>query len=99
MSDKPLPRPVTAVELYLAAILEELQAQRVTEISIAPGDLVELREPAAAGTPLPEDFPGRAALEAAGIDTLEAVPRDGDDLVAISGIGKVTAGQILVRLM
>lgn len=98
MSDKPLSRPVTAVELYLAAILEELQAQRVTEISIAPGDLVELREPAAAGTPLPEDFPGRAALEAAGIDTLEAVPRDGDDLVAISGIGKVTAGQILARL-
>lgn len=99
MSDKPLPRPVTAVELYLAAILEELQAQRAMEIAIAPGDLVDLREPAPTGTPLPEDFPGRAALAAAGIDSLEAVPRDGDDLVAIAGIGKVTAGQILVRLM
>lgn len=98
MSDKPLPRPVTAVELYLAAILEELQAQRAMEIAIAPGDLVELREPAPVGTPLPEDFPGRAALAAAGIDSLEAVPGDGDELVAIAGIGKVTAGQILARL-
>lgn len=59
MSDKPLPRPVTAVELYLAAILEELQAQRVTEISIAPGDLVELREPAAPARRFPKTFPAR----------------------------------------
>lgn len=74
MSDKPLPRPVTAVELYLAAILEELQAQRVTEISIAPGDLVELREPAAAGTPLPEDFPGAPLWKRPGLTPWKPCP-------------------------
>lgn len=100
MSDRPLPRPVSSTDFYLAAILGELQkltaqAQPVGAQPQPVGDLVDLREPAKPATPLPEDFPGRDALLAAGIDVLEDVPRSGNGLTAVSGIGKVTANQIL----
>lgn len=92
-----LPRPVTIDQHYLAAILAELRdirpAQTVAEPQ--PGDLVALR---GVKTPVPPDFPGAEALAEAGIDCLEAVPRDGDQLVALPGIGKVTAGRILGAL-
>lgn len=94
MSDRPLPRPVSSTDLYLAAILDELQKLAV-QPQPGAGDLVDLREPAKQYTPLPEDFPGRDALLEAGIDALEDVPRKGKDLTAVSGIGKVTANQIL----
>lgn len=95
MSDKPLPRPVTATDHYLAAILGELKAQRP---SVNNDGLVALREPSSPGSPLPDDFPGLDALAEAGIVYLETVPRDGDALVAIPGIGKATAGKILAAL-
>ncbi len=49
-------------------------------------------------TPIPEEFPGRDALEAAEVTTIEGVPRHPDDLVAIPGIGKGTAAKILEAL-
>ena len=114
MSDRPLPRPVSSTDFYLAAILGELQKlnappptgdtglvdlrEPAVEATPPPtGDtgLVDLREPAVEATPLPEDFPGRDALIAAGYTVLEMVPRKGKDLTAVSGIGPVTANQIL----
>lgn len=96
-----LPRPVTIDQHYLAAILAEIQGLRADMAAQAtavsgppPGELVELR-----GMPIPDDFPGAEALAEAGIIFLETVPRDGDALVAIPGIGKATAGKILARLM
>ena len=49
-------------------------------------------------TPMPEEFPGRDALEAAEVRTIEGVPRHEDELVAIPGIGKGTAAKILKAL-
>ena len=46
-------------------------------------------------TDLPQDFPGYDALTEAGIIYLETVPRKGDELVEIPGIGKATANKIL----
>ena len=108
MSDRPLPRPVSSTDFYLAAILGELQKlnappptgdtglvnlrEPAVEATPLPEDL---REPAVEATPLPEDFPGRDALIAAGYTVLEMVPRKGKDLTAVSGIGPVTANQIL----
>lgn len=94
MSDRPLPRPVSSTDFYLAAILGELQKLTAQPPADDPG-LVDLREPVRQYTPLPEDFPGKDALLAAGIDVLEDVPRSGNGLTAVSGIGKVTANQIL----
>ena len=48
---------------------------------------------------LPEDFPGRAALIAAGYTTWESlVDKTYDDLIAINGIGDVTANKILALI-
>jgi hypothetical protein len=87
---------------YLAAIYAELQAVNGRLAQIAPhsqepgeGELIVLREPEGAATPLPADFPGRAVLIAAGFETLESVPKTGAALTAVSGIGKVMANQIL----
>lgn len=98
-----LPRPVTASDFYLAAILDELRQMKDRLPSPAatpePG-LTPLSEPARPQmTPLPDDFPARDKLAAAGILYLETVPRDGDALVAIKGIGTATAGQILAYLV
>ena len=97
MSDRPLPRPASTTELYLAAILQELKGLHADLVpQEVEGELVELREPEPQQlTPLPEEFPGRAALLEAGIDALEDVPRKGKQLTAVSGIGTVTANQIL----
>lgn len=93
-----LPRPVTANDVYLAAILDELKGLRA-DLAQPPTPetaVIDLRE---VGTPLPTDFPGYEALLTAGIETIEAIPNDGDKLTAIKGIGKVTANQILLRLL
>jgi len=107
MSDRPLPRPVSTTDIYLKAVLDELKGLRsdlTAKPETAPAGTIELREtlvieappPAEPeATPLPDDFPGKAALEAAGIVTLEDVPRSGKALTAVSGIGSVTANQIL----
>jgi predicted flap endonuclease-1-like 5' DNA nuclease len=50
-------------------------------------------------TPLPEDFPGRGALLAAGYATLESLRGFSEaDLIAIKGIGPKLAKQILQAL-
>jgi hypothetical protein len=106
MSDKPLPRPVSSTDFYLAAILGELQKQNAQpeDADAEAAGMIELREPLVVEalplaepdpTPLPDDFPGKAALETAGIAYLEDVPRTGKELTAVSGIGTVTANQIL----
>jgi hypothetical protein len=100
-----LPPPVNATDMYLAAVLEEIKGLRADLATVppAPDGLDQLREPETAVSapdpaPLPDDFPGRAALAAAGIDTFEDLPRTGDGLTAVSGIGTVTANQILTWL-
>lgn len=107
MSDRPLPRPVSASDFYQMAILDELRVLNGNLAQIlaqkgsqepGEGELIDLREPAAESTPLPADFPGRDALMAAGFDSLESVPKTGAALTAVSGIGKVTANQILTWL-
>lgn len=48
---------------------------------------------------LPEDFPGRKHLMAAGVTTLEAVAAlDAEQLLQIPGIGKATVGQMIAAL-
>lgn len=47
---------------------------------------------------LPEDFPAREALIEAGIDTIGAVPRTEEALMAIKGIGVGFAQRILKAL-
>ena len=47
---------------------------------------------------VPDDFPAREELAAAGYETLESVPRAVDELTALPGIGKKTAGKILEAL-
>jgi hypothetical protein len=50
-------------------------------------------------TPLPEDFPGRGALLAAGYTTLESLRGLSEaDLIAIKGIGPKLVQQILQAL-
>lgn len=83
----------------LQGIGQALQAGTAVT-NVLTSELVDIREPApAAGTELPDDFPGRDALVTAGFSTLESVPADGDALVKIEGIGKVTAGKILAALV
>lgn len=58
----------------------------------------EVSSPAAGGaTPLPEDFPGRRELFAAGFKTIEAV-RGIKDFDEIKGIGQTREEQILAYL-
>ncbi len=59
-----------------------------------PGDV----PPEVAGTSLPENFPVRDELLAAGIETLEDVPRSVSELKALPGVGKVAAARILAAL-
>jgi hypothetical protein len=102
-------KPVTSEEHYLARIaaaIEELVALRKSEQATSGGEggVVQLRETlgreasAVQATPLPADFPGKDALEAAGIGALEDVPRSGAELTAIPGIGAATANKILTWL-
>lgn len=44
---------------------------------------------------LPDDFPGKVALESVGIIYVDDVPNDLDSLTTIPGIGKATADKIL----
>lgn len=51
------------------------------------------------GTPLPEDFPGREELIEQGFVTVEQVSKlDQKSLIALSGIGDVTAKKIIKYL-
>lgn len=103
MSD--LPQPESRSEFYwhdialslrrIGTFLEELEP--VLNVTIVTDDEAK-PEPIQMGTPLPDDLPGRDKLAAAGITILESVPRDGDALIAIEGIGATTAGRILSYL-
>lgn len=87
-----------AIDAHLVDILTAL----APPLAPAPDpSLVALVEPAAAtvGTPLPDGFPGRAALLAAGYAILEDVAALTDaQLGAISGIGKTTIVNIRAYL-
>ena len=65
-------------------------------------ELVEVaepeEEPVPEPDPLPENIPGYEALVNFGVDSLEAVPDDRDELVAVPGIGTATANKILAYL-
>lgn len=94
---------------------------RPGDVLIPPGHLLEahperfepleatprLDDPGGLGTPLPVDFPGREALEAAGlgfVEVLEAFLADKSEeeqlaaLDALKGIGEATARGILEAL-
>lgn len=98
-NDRPLPRPTSGTELYLAAVLDELKAIKLQLVQPEPepdeGEEIELREVPQVFTVLPENFPGYDALTEAGVLYLEMVPRLGADLIEIPGIGKATANKIL----
>lgn len=49
-------------------------------------------------TEVPPEFPARDELAAAGFETLEAMPQTVEELTAVPGIGKKTAGKILNAL-
>jgi hypothetical protein len=103
MSDFSNYKPVTASEFYwerIAKAAEELVALQKAQQQTATPDsgLTPLRETEEMGSPLPADFPGKDALEAAGVIYLETVPRKGAELTAIPGIGAATANKILTWL-
>jgi hypothetical protein len=95
------------MDFRLDALLEEIRGLRADlaavkaepELELEPG-VMAIKEGIApvVATPIPDNFPGRFALKDSGIDYLEDIPRDGDELVKIPGIGKVTANQILTWL-
>jgi len=89
----------------LAAILDRLDQlvqarQSEPDYVVATGEIVlkEPEKPAPVLARLPDDFPGKDALEADGIIYLETVPRTGAELTAIDGVGVVTANKILTWL-
>lgn len=102
-----LPRPVTRADIYLhdmALSLRALVDVTTAQLAVSAGRVaVASSSPSGEvrgtgnGTPLPPDFPGLAALRAAGINTVEAVPRTASRLKAIPGIGPATATDILKR--
>lgn len=63
-----------------------------------PVDLPLPVEEAVTPTPLPEDFPSRAELVAAGLTTIEEV-KTAKDLAGLPGIGKANATKILKTLV
>ncbi len=66
----------------------------VAEESVAPVEEVVSEEaPAAKKGKLPEDFPGHAALETAGITTFAQLRKAGD-VTEVEGIGPATAEKI-----
>jgi hypothetical protein len=73
-------------------VIADLQAQ----IAALQADLEAATNP---GTPLPDGFPGKKALEAAGLTSLEAVSaKTEQELVDVDGIGAATAAKILEAL-
>lgn len=51
-----------------------------------------------AGTPLPDKFPAKDTLEAAGITTVEGIPTDPDKLVEIEGMNDRSVKAVLTKL-
>lgn len=76
-------------------IPESQYRPEVHELWDAPQEVEEVEEVAPPG--LPDDFPGRKHLEAAGLDTLHAV-RACQDFDEITGIGQVTEEEIVAYL-
>lgn len=106
-----LPQPESRSEHYwrdMALSLRRIAAavEKPQEAGQSTGDMKEAfdawvavaKKQKAEQISLPADLPGRDKLIAAGINTLDLVPRDGDALTAIDGIGTATAGRILSYL-
>lgn len=81
----------TRVEVVVTILPAEAPTEE--EAVVIPAEEAPATEKTGA---LPDDFPGRVALEAAGIDTYEEVHAQiaGDGLTALDGIGDATATKI-----
>lgn len=92
MSNSQLPHPMTNGDQFLAAIHAELVTLNTLLSSLLPTE-----EPAGdvEAPSLPAGFPGKAELEAAGITSIDDIPRTAKRLKAIPGIGPATSTEIL----
>lgn len=78
--------------------LTEDQAEELSPYKVigSAGAAATPAAPDADPTPLPEDFPARQALEAAGRATVESLAGlTVENLTAVKGVGEATAKQIL----
>ena len=85
-------RPTTYQDYALGAIIDELRQQNALLSS-----LFATEEPAGdvEAPSLPAGFPGKAELEAAGITSIDDIPRTARRLKAIPGVGPATSTAIL----
>lgn len=91
-------RPISTSEFYLediAASLREISLLLQAAVALQMGQAVVPPSTSEGKPSLPEGFPGRAELEAAGISALADVPRTAKRLKEIHGIGPATATEIL----
>jgi hypothetical protein len=78
--------------------INDIITDSLSELDTEPDPPLPAIDPDNPPDDLPEDYPGRAYLVETGIGHLETVNQmTFDDLVAIKGIGKVTAKAILDR--
>lgn len=92
---RPGHRKVPARVAQLWGYASEPQSEGGAPSTPPPGD----PQPGGAGGVLPEDFPGRAALVAAGLGTTEAVrAKSREELITLKGIGEKTADEIAAAL-
>ena len=85
------PVPTTYADWCLDRIATALEVIALSRVTVG-------KEPeAAAETPLPEDMPGREALIAAGIASMEKLPRKGAELEKL-GLDGFTVSRILTWL-
>jgi hypothetical protein len=50
------------------------------------------------GTPLPEKFPAKAILEAAGFTTIESLPKNPEDLIGVQDMNDRTVKAVFTKL-
>lgn len=96
MSEWDKHQPATYSEFLLCRIADSLELLTGQTNPTPPQTAVLKEVPVPAG--LPDDIPHRDKLTAAGITTLKEVPKKGDQLIKIDGIGKASANQIITYL-
>lgn len=92
MANYQLPHPMTNGDQFLAAIHAEL-----VTLNTLLSSLLATEEPAGdvEAPSLPAGFPGKAELEAAGITSIDEIPRTAKRLKEIPGVGPATSTAIL----
>lgn len=86
------------LESYADWCLDRIATALEVIASVASLGVLARQQPAAEpGTPLPEEFPGREALEEAGVIYLEGLPRKGPELERL-GLDGLTVGRVLTWL-